>query len=620
VTTSVATTDHQHRSDRAHGPAWRDPLTWVVAGLLVAPLLIGIVAALLRDQPLISDFALIDLRTRDVGSDRTPLVGPYSRFLWNHPGPLMFWVMRPFQLLFGGGTGAIPAAVGVIGALTVTTVAWGARRVAGRRGLLLVGLFVALLCHSLGDQLLSPWNPWIAVLPFVLVALATWAVMLSDLRFLPILVLAASFVVQSHVGYGVVVAALCVLAAGTALTRAGRREAWRPLAGWGAVALGVGLLVWSGPIVEQLTTDPGNMTQVIEHFAGDGEVLEEQTSVGMQRALGAAGRQLHPLGPWLTGDEPVDVFAELAATSPLWALPVLAALALTGVGAWRRRQHDALALHASALVVVGASTLSVASVDGDLYIYLIRFWWVAAMWAWLAVAWAAWRWFDGEPEVAPAEVGPLDRQIPAPGRPFVAVGVAALVLLAALTTTSTLDPIPQGSDEAVTRHFLPAALEVTEPGERWALHQVGFSFFAAQAGLLNLLDADGVDATILFGSTDTFGPRRVSQPGDPDLDGLLLVAVGADAIDEARVDPALQELAIWEPLTDDERAELARLQDELRAQLVDAGRADLVPFVDKGTVPAVADTVPSIDRATADRVAELLGRGDVTALFVGPPP
>src|SRR6185436_20011947 len=36
-----------------------------------------------------SDTALIELRTFDVGS-HTPLLGPFSRFTWTHPGPMLF--------------------------------------------------------------------------------------------------------------------------------------------------------------------------------------------------------------------------------------------------------------------------------------------------------------------------------------------------------------------------------------------------------------------------------------------------------------------------------------------------------------------------------------------------
>src|SRR5690349_8357134 len=36
-----------------------------------------------------SDTALIELRTFDVGH-HTPQLGPFSRFTWTHPGPMLF--------------------------------------------------------------------------------------------------------------------------------------------------------------------------------------------------------------------------------------------------------------------------------------------------------------------------------------------------------------------------------------------------------------------------------------------------------------------------------------------------------------------------------------------------
>src|SRR5437868_1919006 len=105
-------------SDRADADIRRAPKPWwsrkhwsrkrwavlaavlLVAVCLVPVLLSGIDGAGRTWHPA-GDWSVLELRTRDVGSTSTPLVGPYSRFGWNHPGPLMFWLLAVPYRLFG---------------------------------------------------------------------------------------------------------------------------------------------------------------------------------------------------------------------------------------------------------------------------------------------------------------------------------------------------------------------------------------------------------------------------------------------------------------------------------------------------------------------------------------
>ena len=71
---------------------WRG---WAALGLTiiaVLPVLVVLVTRTGRSYTPVSDIAPIDLRVRDVWSSHVPLVGAYSRG-WNHPGPLMLWLL-----------------------------------------------------------------------------------------------------------------------------------------------------------------------------------------------------------------------------------------------------------------------------------------------------------------------------------------------------------------------------------------------------------------------------------------------------------------------------------------------------------------------------------------------
>ena len=47
----------------------------------------------------IGDYRTLQLRVADVGGSETPIVGVYSRYQWNHPGPLLFYALAlPYRL------------------------------------------------------------------------------------------------------------------------------------------------------------------------------------------------------------------------------------------------------------------------------------------------------------------------------------------------------------------------------------------------------------------------------------------------------------------------------------------------------------------------------------------
>ncbi|HEX5095126.1 MAG TPA: hypothetical protein VFX21_03900, partial [Acidimicrobiia bacterium] len=172
----------------------------LVIGLVIVPVAVAFVALWGADWKPASDIAVEVLRVRDVGGRHTPFTGVQSRFGWDHPGPMLFWYLAPWYRLFGT-TGVMYA----VGALNIAALV-GALVVARRRGgvllMALVGIVALLLVRSLTlDLLVDPWNPWVAVLPFLLFVLLAWSVAERDRGALVWLVAVGTFLVQTHVGY-----------------------------------------------------------------------------------------------------------------------------------------------------------------------------------------------------------------------------------------------------------------------------------------------------------------------------------------------------------------------------------------------------------------------------------
>ena len=89
----------------------RAPL--VALGLPLAPLLFALLARPVPRFVVNGDYAGLEIATRFVPTGTT-LLGPYSRFGWNHPGPLYFVLLAPIHALFGGtSTGIFAGALGV---------------------------------------------------------------------------------------------------------------------------------------------------------------------------------------------------------------------------------------------------------------------------------------------------------------------------------------------------------------------------------------------------------------------------------------------------------------------------------------------------------------------------
>src|SRR5207244_4933496 len=96
------------------------------------------------------DQAIIELRTRDVGTWDTPLVGPYSRFGGNHPGPLLFWLYAIPYRLTGGASWSLLAAPGILNLLAVAGALWIAWRTGRLEFTACLAAGIAVLVGNLG--------------------------------------------------------------------------------------------------------------------------------------------------------------------------------------------------------------------------------------------------------------------------------------------------------------------------------------------------------------------------------------------------------------------------------------------------------------------------------------
>jgi hypothetical protein len=256
--------------------AWRQRVARNIAMVaMTAMLLIALsvhAASSQRHFP-IGDHALIESYTL-LATQGKLLVGPYSRFGWHHPGPLYFWLSAPFYALAKYHTGGLAVATLLINAVSIGTIIWIARRFASPQ--LLVALVIGLTAYiwRLEGIFLSLWNPYVPVLPAMTLATLCGAIAAGQAGLIPLAVLFASFAAQTHVGLLPYSAALTAVAIAVCIAR-GRRERneWFDVRTRRILNISAWLLVllWIGPIAEQLSGEPGNLTQLWRFFAADHE-------------------------------------------------------------------------------------------------------------------------------------------------------------------------------------------------------------------------------------------------------------------------------------------------------------------------------------------------------------
>lgn len=550
----------------------RDLSRKLIVGVALLPIAAVIIVRARADLHLIGDLSAIDVRARDVAHGHPALVGVFSRFGWQHPGPFLFYWLAPFTVLSGGHAwGAVVggallqgAAVVVVARLTWKTgdVLW---LLAG-----MVSMLFALV--ALGDDGITvPWNPYIAAAWFVTVVWLTWAIVNGRTALAGWWFVAASIVIQSHVGFAPVVA-LCGVWVTVWLVIAHRRRAWeRP----SIVSMVLGALIWVPVAIDQLA-DTGNL-----HSIARWAVRSSEPTVGVRAATGMVAASFRVLPDWLVGRAHIDVFSgDVTRASVLFLLVGVAVAVVVGT---RSSDAKVRTLSLLALSLVLASIVAVAKISSGAFPYVMFY--VPTSAVVLLVA---------------AVVG-VGRSRPSLRRPAAIVLAAGLVWSSGVLVRNALDRSAP-SDRA--SHDVDALLaQLPAPDGRVLLRSGGTNFSAVHGGLVDEYERRGVDVRVDPILGPAFGDRHVADPEE--VHRVWYVAESGTDASAALDQPDSRLLASTSPLSVDQSAQLARDREEVRRQLEVAGRTDLVQHLSDPAVELHVRDVPGVDLETVRRIAQL---------------
>ena len=576
---------------------------------MIPPIAAGI--AVLRPQwyPT-GDMAQAELHVRGFWS-HPPLVGAAGRIQdtagvqGSHPGPLLWLAMWPIYALGGSTSAALVVSVVVVHLATMTLALWLAARRGGAAFAIALGVVLALVVRAGGPEVFTePWNPWMGLLPFLVLLLAVWSVLDGERWAMVLAVAAGTYCVQAHVGYVVVVGGLLALAAtvmvvATVRSSADRRQttvagAWRATAAWlGAAAL-VGAVMWIPPIIDQLRREPGNLSILRSSFGNpDGPYLGAATVAEITAV------QFNLVGPWMFGPG-ADSFdavrlVGLAGFVALWVAGVLSAR--------RRAATSELHLHAILAVTVALAIVSISRIFGLYFEYTVR-------WAWLIAG-----------TVIAASVVSLWRSRPVAGRVLVACGLVAGVAYVGVGAWQFADRA--GPTGAIDSRIVGAlAAEVADDLDRGTPYLVRWwdpvVLGATGIGMVLELEREGFTVGVDRQFAAAALPHRV-QPEETAGDVLYVVS-GEAALDRARTVPGLEELGSYDVRTASERERSAELRAAIEEGLVDAGQADRVGLLDASYgLAQLQFGLPPVPAAIRDELEEYIALRQPAAVFRAPP-
>jgi len=219
------------------------------------------------------------------------LLGPYSRYGWNHPGPFMFYLFVPLYVLSGKLSGMLFFAAFAINVLAIFAILFLLATLIESRFPLIVSLAILnLLIAGLGREVLvNSWNPYLLITPCLLLLLLLASFAQGNVTLLPLIAVIATFLMQTHIGIIPAVGAMIVLAIILFIARhkssseSSDEEPHRTIHKGSILSLVLTVLIvlvlWLPPCIEELNHDPGNLIRLLNFFTNQGTTVSAKESI-----------------------------------------------------------------------------------------------------------------------------------------------------------------------------------------------------------------------------------------------------------------------------------------------------------------------------------------------------
>ncbi|MEO7397363.1 MAG: hypothetical protein ABIW84_02255 [Ilumatobacteraceae bacterium] len=603
-----------------------------LTAIVSLPLLVAVVALSRKHWSPVLDLAMTELRVRDVGSRRTPLIGLPGRIgnfpeQGSHPGPISFYLLAPTYRLFGARAWSLELGSALIHIGAVAAALTLAFRRGGVRLCAAFAVVLAVVLNGYGASVLTqPWNPYLPVIAWMVVLLAAWSILEGDAAAPVFFVAAGSLCAQTHVPYLALVGGLGASILAWLLIRSGLPDATTTPARnpvlqrvdmpgarrWAIVALVVGVVMWLAPVTDQIRRTPGNLAMLRDYFQSPPE-----DSIG----FGAGLRHLlRHFDVTRLGAHAFDGAGAFTATSfelvgsVVPGVLLLAVWAATATIAWRMGHRALIHLHAVVASCLVIAVVAMSRIFGKLWYYL-------TFWAWglLALTLFAMMWTLA---AAVASAQPQHRSVTLRVAFVAGVAVLGVSMISFTWSAAGADPPEDHLSATLTAVVAPTA-EALEDGVGSATGRTGryvvtwsdAAYFGSQGyGLVNELERHGFDVGVPATWRVPVTPQRVIDAAEATAE--VHLATGT-FIEQWRAMPGVVEVAFVEPRDASQLASYVELREQVADDLAHLGLTELIAILDTNLFGVQLDErVPPDVQA---RVNRMLLLGQPTAVFIAPP-
>ena len=551
----------------------------VVSLLAVTPIIVAVIAMLSGDAWFpAGDMAQAELHMRGFWSN-PPLVGAAGRIVsdsglqGSHPGPGLWVAMLPVYLLGGRSSHALLAAAASVHIVSVIIAVRLAVHRGGRLLAMLTALAALLVIRASGsDFMIEPWNPWLAILPFMIFIFLVGEVVapIGSARQKQVALVGAivvgSYCIQCHAGYAVLVVGALAAAVVVWIRDEYRSQDLTGQQAWSRVRQGLIfgltalLVVWLPVVIDQLRRKPGNVSILLEHF-----VSPSEPAMGVTQAAKIIATQFNLFGLWLSGpgaDAPAEGWARY--------IGCLLMVSLWFWATWKVRKADQSAMFRWQMMMAGfvlLGSFSILRIFGPYYEYTVRWFWILSVVTATTSVFFLVRTYRLLERVRISRVS------------FQAIGTGAWLILVGVVIVSAVQTadrvkLPGKTESRILADLIPEVVPNLDQEARYLLKMYDpYTLDATGFGSVLELERQGFDVGVEFFRAAAALPHRVRDEND--VDTVLWVVVGP-AIKRADADPALTKLGEANPRSESEEVLAQQLLIDVAAMLTAAGRDDLV--------------------------------------------
>ena len=551
----------------------------VVSLLAVTPIIVAVIAMLSGDAWFpAGDMAQAELHMRGFLSN-PPLVGAAGRIVsdsglqGSHPGPGLWVAMLPVYLLGGRSSHALLAAAASVHIVSVIIAVRLAVHRGGRLLAMLTALAALVVIRASGsDFMIEPWNPWLAILPFMIFIFLVGELVapMGSARQKQLALVGAivvgSYCIQCHAGYAVLVVGALAAAVVVWVRDEYRSQDLTGHQPWSKVRQGLIfgltalLVVWLPVVIDQLRRKPGNVSILLEHF-----VSPSEPTMGVTQAAKIIATQFNLFGLWLSGpgtDAPAEGWARY--------IGCLLMVSLWFWATWKVRKADQSAMFRWQMMMAGfvlLGSFSILRIFGPYYEYTVRWFWILSVVTATTSVFFLVRMYRLPEKVRISRVS------------LQAFGAGASLFLVGVVTVSAVQTadrvkLPGKTESRILADLIPEVVQNLDQDARYLLKMYDpYTLDATGFGSVLELERQGFDVGVEFFRAAAALPHRVRDEND--VDTILWVVVGP-AIKRADADPALTKLGEANPRSEDEEVLAQSLLIDVAAMLTAAGRDDLV--------------------------------------------